>query len=113
MFDFQHLDGRFVYRATAVHLPGEVVTRPDGTLAVFDGMQGCVVGEAISPDPLDVGKTAIVLKVPANTFIAGADVFWNATAKQATSVATGNRRIGRAIEAYAAGTTEMHVNLGG
>lgn len=113
MINPRHLDGRFVFAAVAAYLPGQFLLRPDGTPAVFDGMQGCAIGESIDPMPLTPGMTADVTKKATDTFTAGAVVYYDATNKQATSTATGNTRIGTSILAYASGTTTMHVNFGG
>ncbi|AII30181.1 hypothetical protein [Pseudoalteromonas phage B8b] len=52
-------------------------------------------------------------KVPANTTTVGAAAYWNATAGQATTTATGNRLIGAFIEAKANGDSTAAVVLNG
>jgi hypothetical protein len=111
-FKIVHADGRFTYNAAAVHRPGDIVTRPDGTLAHFDGLEDCKIGQAISPCPLKPHMTGEGAKVSGDNIAAGADVYRRASDGLLTVTSSGNVLIGKAVAAAAAGTTLVHVNLG-
>lgn len=103
-------DGRFPYTAAAAHEPGDVVTRPDGTLAIFDGLEGCAIGDKISPDPINPRPITQYAAASAATWAAAAVLYWDATAKQVTTTSSGNTRVGVSTKAKLAGETSALVN---
>lgn len=104
-------DGRYSYPATAVHVPGEVVTRPSGTLAIYDGLNSCAIGQVISPQPLHPRPSAVVAAATAGTWSAGAQVYWDAADNEINNSASGNTLVGRAIEAKTNGQTTNRIEL--
>lgn len=113
MFNTDREDGRYPYPAPAVYVPGQIVVRPDGSRAEFDGLFACEVGKTISPNPLKPERTATISVVPANTFAPAASVYWDQAAQTGTSTAAGNTVIGRAIFAKAAGEPTMLIVVSG
>lgn len=107
----EHPDGRFRYAAAAAHKPGDVVTRPDGTYAIFDGLEGCASGEMIQPQPIVPGPTVIMEKSVASDNIAANTVLYviPATGK-VTATSTENVRVGKSIAAAGVGVTTVHIN---
>lgn len=111
MLNISHLDGRYVYPAPAVYTPGQVVVRPCGTLAVFDGLQSNTSGQPISPQPLRPTLICDVSKKSADTFSAGDNVYYDVAEQEATSTSESNTYLGKATRDYAGGTTVMEVNM--
>jgi len=82
-----------------------------------------VIGSIIGITKLDIkagqlGALALVgvfdiVKASGTAIAKGAKVYWNATAKQITTVATGNVYLGEAVAAAAAGDATARVRLGG
>lgn len=72
-------------------------------------------GTALSGATIDVATEGVFRrpKAEANTFTIGAPVYYDATAKPATSVSSGNSKIGVAIEAGESGAADMVVRLAG
>lgn len=95
--------GRYPYAAAAVYSPGDIVTRPDGSLALFDGLQACAVGDQISPEPLHAKKVAEVAVKATNSWSAGDSVYRDGTTNEATSVSTDNTLLGKATHAVTSG----------
>lgn len=107
----EYPDGRYSYPATAVHAPGEIVTRPSGTLAIYDGINSCAVGQVISPQPLHPRPSGVFKAASAGTWAAGAQVYWDAADNEINNSATDNTLVGRAIEAKTSGQTTNRVEL--
>ena len=105
-------DGRFAYNAGAAFNPGDVVIRPDGSLAVHDGLEAVASGARFSPNPLR-GKIVEFDSGSSTTFSAGADVYWDNSAKLAVTTSSGNTLIGKAIRAKTSGQLVVIVNVTG
>lgn len=105
----EYTDGRYPFAADAAYEPGDIIVRPSGTLAVYDGLNGCASGERIQPDPVHPFPTAIFAAGSAATWSAGAVLYWDDTAKVATTTSSGNTRIGVSIAAKTSGQTTTHV----
>ena len=74
---------------------------------------GIAAGAADSGDDVDFVTEGVfaLLKVTANTFAVGAKVYWDDSAKNATSTASGNTLIGAAVAIAANGDTTVAVRL--
>ena len=103
-------DGRYPFNAGAAYEPGDVIIRPDGTLALLDGMEGCASGERIAPEPINATKIVEVAAVSGNTWSAGAILYWDNTNKVITTTASTNKRLGLATAAKTSGQTTHLVN---
>lgn len=107
----EHLDGRYRYPAAAAHKPGDLVVRPDGTYAIFDGLEACAIGEQIQPQPLKPGPTVIFEKsVASDVLAAGTTVYIIPASGKITATSTSNVLTGKVIQAAGAGVTHAHVN---
>ncbi len=82
----RYADGRYPYAAGAAMEPGDVVVRPCGTLALFDGMYGAASGELVNPQPLVPTQIAEMKTASGTTWSAGA------TFVLGCSCETGNQR---------------------
>lgn len=101
-------DGRLRFPAPSDLTPGTIVTRPDGSLAYFDGLENAAAGDEISPEPLHPTPIVAVPKsAAADAFAAGDDVSIGGDGKKAVTGA--GRKIGVAALAAAAGSTEVLV----
>lgn len=111
MATIRYINGRYPYPAAAAHVPGAVVTRPDGTLAIYDGLEACANGELISPEPLIPGPTAVFDKdAPSDNLTAGTVVYVIAATSKVTATASGNVRVGKVVKTAGVGVTQVHVN---
>ena len=107
-----NLDGRYPYPAAGAHTPGDIVLRPCGTYAIFDGLESCASGERISPMPFVPGPVAVFQKAAAgDNLAAGAVVYLIPASRLITATSTDNVRIGRLTQAAGAGVTHASVNL--
>lgn len=105
-----HLDGRYAYAAAGAHKPGDLLTRPDGTFAILDGLEACVLGERISPAPVTPGPIVLYEKDdPADNIAAGTAVYLT-SAGEITATATNNTAAGKACQAAGTGRTHILVN---
>jgi hypothetical protein len=108
-----YLDGRYPYPAAGAHTPGDIVLRPCGTYAIFDGLESCASGERISPQPLNPSQIAIFQKSSASDNIAaGTVVYLIPSTRLITATSTDNVRLGRLTQAAGTGVTHASVNLG-
>lgn len=84
-------------------------------VVIAGNIVGIAAGAAGAGDLVDVVVTGVfeLPKVAANAFTLGAVVYWNATSKLATSTASGNTKLGVAIEAAPADTASVRVRLSG
>lgn len=105
-----HTDGRYPFAAAAAQKPGDVIVRSDGTLAIYDGFEGCAIGDRIQPQPIHPTLIAECRAVSGNTWSAGAILYWDASAKTVTTTASTNKRVGLSINAKTAGQTTALVN---
>ena len=101
--------------------PGNNVTIP-APYAVASGggvksglLFGIAAGSAAEAADLDLVTVGVfdLTKVGANSFAVGAAVYWDDTAKLATSTSASNTKIGVAVEAAAADTAAVRVRLNG
>lgn len=100
---------------------GDTLTIPapaavlSGDVVIAGEIKGIAAGHAASGAPVDVQTSGVfdLPKVAANSFTLGAAVYWNATAGLATSTASGNTRLGVAVEAAAASTATVRIRLSG
>lgn len=92
--------------------PADVLS---GGVVIAGAIVGIAQGNALSGALVDVAVTDVweVPKVGANAFTLGASVYWDATAKLATTTASGNTRIGVAVAAAGAGVAAVKVRLSG
>lgn len=74
---------------------------------------GVAAGDADSGDDVDFVTEGVfaIAKVSANTFAIGAKVYWDNSAKNATSTSSGNTLIGAAVAAAADGDATVAVRL--
>ena len=101
--------------------PGDVITIPapaavaSGEPVIAGDIKGIAAGAAASGQPVDVNTSGVwdLSKVSANAFALGAKVYWDASAKLATSTASGNTLIGVAVAAAGASTASVRVRLSG
>lgn len=102
----------FVQRGETITIPapGAVAS---GDVVIVGEIHGIAAGDAADGTPCDVVTVGCFTlpKIAANSFTLGAPVYWDGTNKLATSVASGNTRIGTAIEAAAASTATVVVKL--
>lgn len=93
--------------ATAAVLSGDVV--------IAGEIKGIAAGHAASGESVDVQTSGVfdLPKVAATAFALGAVVHWDSTAGLATTTASGNTRLGVAVEAAAASTATVRVRLTG
>jgi predicted RecA/RadA family phage recombinase len=100
---------------------GETLTVPapatvaSGGVVISGAIVGVARGDAESGKPVDVATNGVweLPKVGANAFTVGALVYWDATAKLATTTSSGNTKLGVAVEAAAASTATVKVRLSG
>ncbi|GAA5510055.1 DUF2190 family protein [Novipirellula caenicola] len=109
--DIRHIDGRYPFAAEAAYDPGDFLQRPDGSWALFDGLQSCAIGDRIDPLPIKSPMTVDVVKKSTDTFAKAANAYWDATNKEVTTTSTGNTLIGTSTEVAGSGTTKLHVAI--
>jgi predicted RecA/RadA family phage recombinase len=95
--------GRYPFPAAAILAPGDVVVRPDGSLAVVDGFDRIQIGQLVEAEPLRRCQVWQFRVVSADTWAAGALVYWNNSTRVVTTTASGNTLIGNAINAKTSG----------
>lgn len=101
--------------------PGNVLTLPSPYDVASGGgvKSGLIFGIACSTaesgDDVDVDTVGVydLVKVSANAFAVGAAVYWDDTAKVATSTSTDNTKIGVAVAAAANPSATVRVRLSG
>ena len=102
----------FVQQGAAVDYTPTVDT-PAGAVVVQGDLFG-ITKHIIKANAL--GSIAVegvfdIEKDPAATIAAGAKVYWDATASQAVTVATGNKQLGKAVAAAGARTSTVRTRL--
>ena len=106
----EHDDGAYSYAADADYKPGEVLVRPDGSLAILDGLNDVKTGQWFTPRPLQPEPTGLWKVDPTGpTWAAGTEVFFNTTTNFLTNASAGAVKVGRSIDAMVAGKTKCHV----
>lgn len=103
-------DGRYTFAAAAAQVPGDVIVRADGTLAIYDGFENAAIGDLISPQPIHPTLICEFAAVSGNTWSAGAILYWDATNKVLTTTASTNKRVGISVGAKTSGQTSALVN---
>lgn len=104
----------YVQRGDTLTIPSPAVVLSGGVVIAGE-IKGIAAGHAASGEPVDVQTSGVfeLPKVAANAFALGAVVHWDGTAGLATSTASGNTRLGVAVEAAAASTATVRVRLSG
>ena len=102
----------FVQQGAAVDYTPTVDT-PAGAVVVQGDLLG-ITKHIIKANAL--GSIAVegvfdIEKDPAATIAVGAKVYWDATASQAVTVATGNKQLGKAVAAAGASTSTVRARL--
>lgn len=106
----ERTDGRYRFTSAVNANPGDVIVRPDNTLAVLDGLDAVKIGDEIMPSPL-IPTNIVWFDVPsASTWAAAAVLYWDNVAKAVTTTSAGNTRIGVATTAKTNGQTTHRVN---
>lgn len=101
--------------------PGDTVTIPapaavtSGGVVIAGNIAGIAQGDAASGEPVDVKTSGVwqLPKVAADNVTLGAPIHWASGTGLATITASGNRKIGVAVEAAAASTGTVKVRLSG
>lgn len=106
-----YADGRYPYAAAAAYEPGDVIVRPDGTLAFFDGFEGCASGDRINPEPIAPSKVVQLPADTADTWAAGTLLFWSAADEEVTATPGANKVVGVAVAAKTSGQLTALVNV--
>lgn len=80
-----------------------------GGVVIIGNISGVAQGSALSGEPVDVAVSGVwrLAKVGAINFAIGVNVYWDTSLKLATDVASGNTKIGTAVEV--AGVDEIDV----
>ena len=86
-----------------------------GGVVIAGEIKGIAGSHAAVGEAVDVSVTGVfeLPKVAANAFTLGAAVHWDAATGLATSTATGNAKLGVAVEAAPASTATVKVRLSG
>lgn len=101
--------------------PGDTISIPaptavqSGQPVIAGDIRGIAQGDATSGSQVDVATSGVwtLPKVAADAFTLGAPVYWNSTSKLATATASGNTKLGVAVEAAAASTGTVKLRLSG
>lgn len=99
--------------------PGRTLTIPapgnvdSGGVVIAGLLKGVANGDALAGQPVDIAVEGVfdLPKVGANAFAIGDAVFFDTTAKLATSDDEGNVSIGYAVAAAGAGAASVRVRL--
>ncbi|MFV0299896.1 MAG: capsid cement protein [Paracoccus sp. (in: a-proteobacteria)] len=106
-------------RAQSPHFARITISAPaavaSGGVVIAGSIAGIAQGDAAIGAAVDVATSGVweLPKVAATAFTLGAAVYWDGTAGLATSTASGNTRLGVAVEAAAASTGTVKVRLSG
>lgn len=100
---------------------GDTVTIPapaavaSGGVVIAGAIIGVAQGDAASGASVDVKTSGVweLPKVGADVATLGVAIYWNNTSKLATVTASGNTKIGVAVEAAGAGVASIKVRLSG
>jgi hypothetical protein len=111
MQDIRRRDGRYAYNAGANLVPGQLIVRPCGTPAIFDGLEAAVSGQLIEPQPMVPALIVEFDAASATTFAAGDIVYVNSGTQLATATNT-DIRVGKACRAKTSGQLKVLVNCG-
>lgn len=103
--------GNFPFAAVAAYSPGDVIQRPDGSLAVLQGLEGCAIGERIMPDPIRESKIVEFPAASGDTWSAGQKLYWDATAQTVVTVQGANKYVGLSVAAKTSGQLVSLVNV--
>lgn len=102
----------FLQPGVNLTLPAPVAVA-SGDVVIVGEIHGVAAGDAAEGDPCDVVTVGVFTlpKVAANAFGIGDKVYWDGTNKLATSTASGNTRLGTAVEVAATTTATVAVKL--
>jgi predicted RecA/RadA family phage recombinase len=98
-------DGRYPQVAAAVLNPGDVVLRPDGSLGVVDGFDRIQIGQTFSAEPVRRCTVWEFRVASADTWAAGALLYWNNSTRVVTTSASGTILLGNSVAAKTSGQT--------
>lgn len=104
----------FVQAGDTLTIPAPAAVA-SGEVVIAGDIKGIAAGAAALGEAVDVVTTGVfdLAKVGANAFTLGAKVYWDATAKLATSTSSGNTLIGVAVADAGASTAAVRVRLSG
>lgn len=104
----------FIQAGSNLTIPAPAIVASGGVV-VAGSIIGIAAGSATVGQSVDVVVTGVfrLPKVAADAITLGALVHWDAAAELATTTATGNTKIGVAVEAAAASTATVAVRLSG
>lgn len=101
-------DGRYPFLAAIAM--GDVVVRPCGTLAIFDGFDAAAIGDRVNPDPIHVTKVCEFPALTTDTWAVGTVLYWDAVNFRLTATVGSNKRVGVATTAKTNGQVTHVVN---
>lgn len=104
----------FIQVGDTLTIPAPAAVASGGVVAA-GSIIGVAQGDAALGSSVDVATSGVwsLPKVAADAVTLGAVVYWNATSKLATITASGNTKLGVAVEAAAASTGTVKVRLSG
>ena len=102
----------YIQKGDNVTIPAPIAVASGDVLVIGD-LHGVVAGDAAEDEPCDLVTVGVfsLPKVGANSFAVGDKVYWDATNKLATSVATDNTHIGTAVRVAVGGSAAVEVRL--
>ena len=102
----------FVQKGDNLTIPAPIAVTAGDVLVIGD-LHGIVAGDAAEDEPCDLVTVGVfsLPKVGADSFALGDGVFYDATTKLATSVATDNVHIGTAVKIAVSGSAAVEVKL--
>ena len=103
----------FVQIGNTISIPAVTVAVPAGGVYLAGALIGISHNSAEIGDPVDLALVGVyeLPKVGADVVALGGAVYWNATAKLVTTTASGNTKLGVAIEAAGSGIGTVKVRL--
>ncbi|AUM72921.1 DUF2190 family protein [Paracoccus jeotgali] len=104
----------YIQKGDTLTIPAPAVVLSGGVVIAGE-IKGVAGGDALAGEAVDVSVTGVfeLPKIAANAFPVGAAVHWNADSGLATSTASGNTKLGVAVEAAPASTATVRVRLSG
>lgn len=102
----------YIQKGDNLTIPAPVVVA-SGDVVIVGDIHGVAAGDAAEGDPCDVVTVGVFTlpKVGADAFALGAPVYFASATKLATATASGNTKIGTAVEAAGASTATVAVKL--
>ncbi len=104
----------FIQTGDTITIPAPAAVESGGVV-IAGSIAGIAQGDAESGASVDVSTSGVLElpKVGADIATLGVAIYWNSTSKLATVTASGNTKIGVAVEAAGAGTATLKVRLSG